>query len=167
MRPVVWRPPVEPSPAERAVIRAVRRARLFVFLREHRHELLDEEFQSELAAAYADSPKGQPPVPPARLALAVILQAYTRVSDDEVIEATVMDRRWQLVLDCMGAEEPPFSKGTLVAFRKRLIESDLDRRLVERTVGLAARTKGFGGPRAAGGAGLVPAVGGGPGGGHL
>jgi hypothetical protein len=34
-----------------------------------------------------DSPKGQPPVPPARLALAVILQAYAKVSDDEVIEA--------------------------------------------------------------------------------
>ena len=37
MRPVVWRPPVEPSAAEQAVIKAVRRARLFVFLREHRH----------------------------------------------------------------------------------------------------------------------------------
>jgi transposase len=144
MRPVVWRPPAEPAPAEQAVIKAVRRARLFVFLREHRHELLDEEFQAELAQAYVDSPKGQPPVPPAQLALAVILQAYTGVSDDEVIEATVMDRRWQLVLDCMGAEDPPFSKGTLVGFRKRLIEKDLDRRLVERTVEVAARTRGFG-----------------------
>ena len=85
------------------MIKAVRRARLFVFLRQHRHELFDEEFQSELAEAYVDSPKGQPPVPPARLALATILQAYTKVSDDEVIEATVMDRRWQLVLDCMDA----------------------------------------------------------------
>ena len=55
-----------------------------------------------------------------------------------------MDRRWQLVLDCMNAEEPPFSKGTLVGFRKRLIERNLDRRLVERTVELAARTGGFG-----------------------
>jgi len=91
-----------------------------------------------------DSPKGQPPVPPARLALATILQAYTGVSDDEVIEATVMDRRWQLVLDCMNAGEPPFSKGTLVGFRKRLTERDLDRRLVERTVELAAATGGFG-----------------------
>ncbi len=144
MRPVVWRPPAELSPAEQAVIRAVRRAKLFVFLREYRHELFDEVFQSELARAYVDSPKGQPPVPPARLALATILQAYTRVSDDEVIEATVMDRRWQLVLDCLGAEDPPFSKGTLVGFRKRLIEHDLDRRLIERTVELAARTKGFG-----------------------
>jgi hypothetical protein len=141
---VVWRPPVEPSPAEQAVIKAVRRAKLFVFLREHRHELFDEQFQDELAEAYADSPKGQPPVPPARLALATILQAYAKVSDDEVIEATVMDRRWQLVLDCLGAEEPPFSKGTLVGFRKRLIEKNLDRRLIERTVELAARTGGFG-----------------------
>ena len=135
---------MEPSPAEQAVIKAVRRAKLFVFLRQHRHELFDEQFQAELAETYVDSPKGQPPVPPARLALATILQAYTGVSDDEVIEATVMDRRWQLVLDCLGAEEPPFSKGTLVGFRKRLIERDLDRRLVERTVELAAPTKGFG-----------------------
>ena len=144
MRPVVWRPPVEPSPAEEAVIKAVRRAKLFVFLRLHRHELLDEEFQAELAGAYADSPKGQPPVPPAQLALATVLQAYTGVSDDEVIEAAVMDRRWQLVLDCMDAGRAPFSKGTLVGFRARLIERDLDRRLVERTVALAARTGGFG-----------------------
>jgi hypothetical protein len=144
MRPGVWRPPAEPSPAERAVIKGVRRARLFVFLRLHRHELFDEELQARLAEAYADRPKGQPPVPSAQLALAAILQACTKVSDDEVIEATVMDRRWQLALDCTGAEEPPFSKGTVVGFRKRLIEHDLDRRLIERTVELAARTKGFG-----------------------
>ncbi len=144
MRPDVWRPPAEPSPAEQAVIKAVRRAKLFVFLRLHRHELFDEEFQGELAQAYTDSPKGQPPVPPAQLALATILQAYTGVSDDEVIEATVMDRRWQLVLDCLDSGQPPFAKGTLVGFRKRLIERNLDRRLVERTVELAARTRGFG-----------------------
>ena len=144
MRPDVWRPPVEPLPAEQMVIKAVRRAKLFVFLRLHRHELFDEQFQAELAQAYADSPKGQPPVPPAQLALATIVQAYTGVSDDEVIEATVMDRRWQLVLDCLDAGHAPFAKGTLVGFRKRLIEKDLDRALVERTVALAARTGGFG-----------------------
>ena len=93
MRPGAWNPPVEPSSAERAVIKAVWRARLFVFLREHRHDLFDEPFQAELAVAYADSPKGQPPVPSAQLALATLVQAYTGVSDDEVIEATVMDRR--------------------------------------------------------------------------
>jgi hypothetical protein len=37
-------------------------------------------------------------------------------------EATAMDRRWQLVLHCLGIEHVPFSKGTLVAFRRRLSE---------------------------------------------
>jgi hypothetical protein len=147
MRPVRWSPPVEPSAAETVVIRAVRRAKLFVFLRAHRHELFDEPFQDELAQIYLDSPRGHPPVPPAQLALAVILQAYTGVSDDEVIEATVMDRRWQLVLDCLNQHSAPFSKGTLVAFRSRLITANLDRRLIERTIQIASVSKGFG-PRA-------------------
>jgi hypothetical protein len=30
VRPVMWRPLVDPSPAEQAVIKAVRRAKLFV-----------------------------------------------------------------------------------------------------------------------------------------
>jgi Transposase DDE domain/Transposase domain (DUF772) len=144
MRPSMWRPPIELSPAEQAIISRVRRAKLFVFLREHRHELFDEAFQAELAGLYADASRGQPPVPPAQLALALIVQAYQGVSDDEVIEATVMDRRWQLVLDCLDAEHPAFAKGTLVGFRARLIEADLDRRLVERTVELAAVTGAFG-----------------------
>jgi hypothetical protein len=49
-----------------------------------------------------------------------------------------MDRRWQLVLDCLDAEQPPFSKGTLFNFRTRLLKANLDRRLVEATVALAA-----------------------------
>ena len=65
MRPVLWCPPVQPSAAERVVLGRIRRARLFVFLREHRHELFDEAFQVELAGVYADSPRGRPPVPPA------------------------------------------------------------------------------------------------------
>ncbi len=147
MRPGVWRPPVEPSTAEQTVIRPVRRAKLFVFLRQHRHELFDEAFQTELAEVYRDSPKGQPPVPPAQLALALILQAYTGASDDEVIEACVMDRRWQLVLDCLDADRPPISKGTLVGFRTRLITAGWDRRLIERTIEIATVSGGFG-PRA-------------------
>jgi transposase len=144
MRPAPWQPPINPSPAEQTIMRLVKRAKLFVFLRQHRHDLFDDAFQAELAGIYQDSPLGQPPVPPARLALATILQAYTGVSDDEVIEVTIMDRRWQLFLDSLDGEHPPFSKGTLVTFRERLIAQDLDRRLIERTVDLAAQTKAFG-----------------------
>jgi len=117
---------------------------LFIFLREHRHEGFDAAFQEELAGLYQESPRGQPPVAPALLALATILQAYTGASDDEVIEASLMDRRWQLVLDCLDSEEAPFSKGTLVAFRQRLIEANMDRRLIERTIEVARQAGAFG-----------------------
>jgi len=144
MRPPLWQPRVSLSPAEQAIVGRIRRAKLFAWLRQHRHELFDDGFQAELAALYTDSPVGQPPVPPAQLALATLLQAYVGCSDDEVIEATTMDRRWQLVLNCLDCPAPPFSKGTLVAFRQRLIAADLDRRLIERTIDLAVARGGFG-----------------------
>lgn len=125
-------------------MRRVRRAKLFVFLRGQRHRIFDVTFQAELATMYADRAKGHPPVSPALLALASVLQAYMGVSDDEAVEACVMDRRWQLVLDCLDCRDAPFGKGTLVAFRDRLIAAELDRRLIERTVEVAAATKGFG-----------------------
>ena len=83
-------------------------------------------------------------MPPAQLALATILQAYTGVSDDEVIEALVMDRRWQLVLDCLDCQQAPFGKATLGRFRAALMRQGLDRRLLERTVALAEQAGGFG-----------------------
>jgi hypothetical protein len=89
VRPGLWQPPVACSRLEREVIKRIKRAKLFIWLREHRHELFDEGFQAELATMYADKPVGQPPVPPAQLGLVTILQAYTGASDDEVIEATV------------------------------------------------------------------------------
>lgn len=144
MRPPLWHPPIELSTGEQAIIKRIRRAKLFVCLRQHRHELFADSFQQELLTLYKDQPQGHPPVPPARLALATLLQAYTQVSDDEVIEATTMDRRWQLVLDCLDCETPPFSKGTLVAFRQRLMAQHMDRRLLERTVEIAAASGAFG-----------------------
>ena len=144
MRPPLWHPPVELSTAEHAIMKRIRRATLFVCLRQHRHALFAEAFQQELLTLYKDQPQGHPPVPPAQLALATLLHAYTQVSDDEVIEATTMDRRWQLVLDCLDCETPPFSTGTLVVFRQRLIAQQLDRRLLERTVEVAASSGAFG-----------------------
>ena len=76
--------------------------------------------------------------------MAIILQAYLGISDDEVIEEMLMDQRWQLVLDCLNCESPPFSKATLVRFRKGLIKKELDQRLIDRTVGIAKQKGGFG-----------------------
>jgi hypothetical protein len=122
--------------------RLTRTGRLFAFLRQHRHELFDEEFQAELARMYSDKPRGTKPKPPAMLALVTLLQAYERKSDAAAVEEAVFDRRWQMVLDCHGAESPPFSQGVLVDFRRRLMAHDMDRRLLERTVELAGRCQG-------------------------
>lgn len=54
-----------------------------------------------------------------------------------------MDRRWQLVLDCLDAEQAPFGKGTLVRFRAVLIAKGGDRRLVEKTIELARKNQGY------------------------
>jgi hypothetical protein len=78
------------------------------------------------------------------LALATLLQAYCHVGDRDAVELTVMDKRWQLVLDCLGTEHPPFSQGTLLNFRMRLIAHNLDKTLLDRTVALAEKTGGFG-----------------------
>src|SRR4051794_12875583 len=84
MRPKPWCPPVAFSPSEARLIRGLKRkSRFYVFLREIRTELLSAEFQAELATLYKDARRGQPPIPPGRLALATLLQAYSGLSDED------------------------------------------------------------------------------------
>ncbi|MDI3292205.1 transposase, partial [Polyangium sp. 15x6] len=120
-----------------------KRRRQFAFLRLHRAELFDEAFQDELAAMYRDTGEGKMPVPPALVCMVLLLQAYTGASDAEAIDSMVDDRRWQLVLGMLGSKKPAFAQGTLQSFRERLIRHDMDLRLLERTVELAKKTKGF------------------------
>jgi hypothetical protein len=139
-----WLPRTDYSRREQMLRRRLTRTgKLFGFLRDCRRELFSDEFQAELESMYRDTGAGREPVPPALLAMAVLLQAYEGVSDAEAVELTVVDLRWQMVLDRMDSEEPAFGQGTLAAFRARLIRHDMDRRLLERTVELARSTKAF------------------------
>jgi IS5 family transposase len=139
-----WTPPQELSRQEEMLLKRLDRVRkLLGFLRLHRHVLFSNEFQAELEGMYRDSGAGKDPVPPALMAMAMLVQAYLRVSDAEMVELTVVDLRVQMVLGCLGTTKPAFSQGALVDFRERLIRSDLDRRLLERTVELARETVGF------------------------
>jgi hypothetical protein len=61
MRPSAWHPPVELSFLEQTIVTRIKRAKLFVFLRHHRHELFDDAFQEELATLYAPAPVGTLP----------------------------------------------------------------------------------------------------------
>lgn len=139
-----WKPRRALTKKEELLMKRLRRTRkLFAFLRLHRDELFDREFQDELEGMYRDTGAGSDPIPPAQLCMALILQGYLGVSDAEAVELTIVDARWQMVLDCLGAEDSLFAQGTLQQFRQRLIRRDMDRRLLERTRELAKRTQGF------------------------
>jgi transposase len=139
-----WEVPIQLNAQERKVARRLHRiGTLYVSLREMRHELFDASFEAELAKAYK-KPRGTAPLPPALLAMVILLQAYDQVGNADAVVTASMDKRWQLVLGTLGAEEAPFSQGALVAFRERLIAHDLDRKLGSRTVELAKASGKFG-----------------------
>lgn len=138
-----WSPPVALSSEEEWILRGCKKAKLFVFLRQFRHELFDDAFQAELATMYPTRARGKAPVAPALLAMVTLLQAVVGCSDEDAVEYALFEQRWQMLLDCLGQKRAPFSQGTLFAFRQRLMAHDLDRRLLERTVELAHKTQGF------------------------
>src|SRR5262245_35719219 len=141
----MWNPPIALTPEEQRIAARTRKTRqFFVFLRARRHELLDATCQAILAATYSAKPGGKEAVEAGLLALATLLQAYCHVGDRDAVELTVMDKRWQLVLECLGAERPPCRQGTLYNLRMRLMAHNLDKILLERTIALAEQTRGFG-----------------------
>ena len=107
-----WNPPIEIHRE------ATAKRRVFVFLRKLPHRLFDEEMQTKLMTMYSPGERGKHRVPPAQLALASLLQAALDIPGREPVELTVMDMRWQMVLDCLGTGEPLFSLGTLFNFRR-------------------------------------------------
>jgi hypothetical protein len=139
-----WTPSQIVSRQEAFILKRLKRnGKLYAFLRLHRQQLFDDAFQLELEAMYRDTGAGKEPHPPALMAMVVLLQSYAGASDATAVELSLLDLRWQMVLDCLGAVEPVFSQGALFDFRKRLIAADLDHRLVERTRDLAFETKAF------------------------
>src|SRR5215208_756196 len=108
-----WKPRLDYTKQEERLLKRLRKTRkLFAFLRDHRHELFDEDFQAELESMYRRTGAGKDPTPPALLAMVVILQSYQGISDADAVDLTVMDLRWQMVLDRLGAEKPAFAQGT-------------------------------------------------------
>lgn len=141
-----WNPKVDCDPREQRLLKLAGRSRkLFVFLREHRHELFDGAFQAELEGMYRQTGEGQDARPPAMMCMGLLLQAYLQTSDAEAIRLSATDRCWRMVLGTLEEEddEPAFSQGGLQQFRERLIAHEMDRRLLERTLEVAKRTKGF------------------------
>ena len=107
----MWNPPIALTLEEQKIAARTRKTRkFFVSLRERRHELLDAAFQHTLAQSYSPEPTGKAPVEVGLLALALLLQAYCHVGDRDAVELTVMDKRWQMVLDGLDTAYPPSAR---------------------------------------------------------
>ena len=89
-------------------------------------------------------PRGQQPCPPALLAMVNLLQRYEGLGDRDAVSAAENNRRWHLVLGHLGDDNAPFGQGSLVRFREKMVAHDLDKKLVDRTIEIAKRTKKFG-----------------------
>lgn len=140
----LWLPPTDLSPAEEVICKRMKKTgKLYAFLRRKRDVLFDEPFQRELLAMYSQESVGAPPVAPAMLAMVTLLQAYERCSDADAVEQTVFDKRWQMVLNLPDNGEAGFAQGVLPAFRARLAQYGMDKRLLERSVEVARQTGEF------------------------
>src|SRR6266403_461318 len=99
-----WNPQQELSRQEAAIIKRLGRVRKFLaFLRRHRHELVDEAFQAELASMYRDTGAGKDPLTPGLMAMATLVQGYLGASDATMVELTVIDLTVQMVLGVLGS----------------------------------------------------------------
>jgi Transposase DDE domain len=141
----MWNPPIALTLEEQNMAaRPRQRRQCFVLLRERRHDRLDADFQHTLAKRESPEPTGNAPLEGGRWALALLVQAYCHVSAREAGERTVMDQRWQMVLDGLGTAPPPCSQGPLGNFRRRLMAHNLDKTLLDRPVTWAEQTGGCG-----------------------
>lgn len=77
------------------------------------------------------------------LAMVSILQAYEQESDASAVLESMFDQRWQMVLGCLGTEQPVFYQGVLCDFRHRLIKHNMNVMLLEHTVEVAKNIGGF------------------------
>jgi len=127
MRPLLWNPPIELSTKEEKVAKRTQSQIICVFCRYVTH-YLTQNFKQNWQQ-FSKTVPGLCPVAPAQLALTIILQAYG-VSDDEAMEAIEMDRRWQLVLDCLDCEQPLWERNT-GKISCLLMSKSFDRRLIE------------------------------------
>jgi hypothetical protein len=82
---------------------------------------------------------GRPGIPPSQLAIAILLQTYDKVSDEEAKRRADYDLCWKVALG-IEVEERPFAKSTLQVFRSQLILNEKMRGMFQRSLELAKET---------------------------
>lgn len=108
------------------------------YLASQRNKIFRDEDFAEL---YCPD-NGRPGVPPSQLAIALLLQTYDKVSDEEAKGRADYDLRWKVALG-IEVEERPFAKSTLQLFRSQLILNEKMRVVFQRSLEMAKETGYF------------------------
>lgn len=109
----------------------------YVYLADHRQEFFRDE---DFASLYCLD-NGRPSIAPSVLAVALLLQWYDNVSDEEAARRAKLDLSWKVAL---GIElmDVPFVKSVLCEFRNKLILHKQQKRFFDLSL-KHARTQGF------------------------
>jgi transposase len=102
----------------------------------------DELFRDEAFAGLYVLDNGRPSVPPSLLAVALVLQTYDGVSDDEAKQRADYDLRWKVALG-VELDARPFAKSTLQEFRAQLIVHEEQATIFRTSLELAKRQGKF------------------------
>lgn len=101
----------------------------------------DEDFEGLYGETH-----GRPSVPPSQLCIALLLQTYDGVSDDEAIDRSAYDLRWKVALG-LEISEKLCAKSTLQLFRSKLVLNESYQQIFNKSIdvcrgaGLLKRTK--------------------------
>jgi transposase len=101
-----------------------------------------ELFRDEQFAGLYVLDNGRPSVPPSLLAVALVLQTYDGVSDDEAKQRADYDLRWKVALG-VELDARPFAKSTLQEFRAQLIVHEEAAAIFRTSLELAKRRGTF------------------------
>jgi transposase len=101
-----------------------------------------ELFQDEAYAGLYVLDNGRPSVPPSLLAVALVLQTYEGVSDEEAKQRADYDLRWKVALG-VELDARPFAKSTLQEFRAQLIVHEQAAAIFRQSLELAKRRGKF------------------------
>jgi transposase len=101
-----------------------------------------ELFRDEAFAGLYVLNNGRPSVPPSLLAVALVLQTYEGVSDEEAKQRADYDLRWKVGLG-VELDARPFAKSTLQEFRAQLIVHEEAASIFQASLELAKRRGKF------------------------
>jgi transposase len=116
----------------------VGRDSFYGWLASQRGELFRDEQFAELYVL----DNGRPSVPPSLLAVALVLQTYDGVSDEEAKQRADYDLRWKVALG-VELDARPFAKSTLQEFRAQLIVHEEQAAIFRTSLELAQRRGTF------------------------